>query len=362
MFIMNKKLKTYLYDIAYSPLFDDAFSFVGGKRVWADYRVRQEKKRLLANAKKEYEKGSTLGSLEDYKQALDKHWISYNEYALQYDFPHLSEHEREEFVTRLKMVYFHWRFVPWTCKSIFRNKQVFLRYFEKYIHRRWLFSPDASFEEFKDLILAFDCIVKPCDEMRGKGIFKVKKNSITDIKALYESCKNDRLLVEQCIESCEEIKAFHPQSLNTIRVVTVSNRRKAEVFGSFLRMGVGDSVIDNAHAGGIFAHININNGEIDTDGINTDGHQFTYHPDSKLKIKGFVVPQWDLICRTCIEAAMLTDNTITGWDVIINQRGEVEFVEGNNGPDFDVMQSPLKVGVKKQIYALIKEYRGVELD
>ena len=57
----------------------------------------------------------------------------------------------------------------------------------------------------------------------------------------------------------------------------------------------------------------------------------------------------------------MTENTVSGWDVIINEDGQLEFIEGNVQPDFDVMQSPLKIGVKKRLYALIKEYRGVRM-
>lgn len=360
---MNKKIKTYLLNhLGYSPSFNKFINFVGGEALYAEYRVYKEKKRLLAIAKKEFERGNQKGNLLDYKNALKKHWISYNEYADQYDFPHKTEKERDEFVTRLKMVHYYLRYVPWYTKSYFRNKHQFLILFHDYIHREWIYTPESSFEEFERMVTNYDCIVKPCDDMRGHGVFKLFRNADhkNDLK-IYEKCVKDRMLVEQCIESCEELKAFHPQSLNTIRVMTISNREKAEVFGSFFRMGVGDSVVDNAHAGGIFAQINIQNGIIESDGINTNGERFSCHPDSKLKIKGFNIPHWDQICDTCCEAAKLTDNTITGWDVVVNSQGEIEFVEGNNGADFDVMQSPLQVGVKKRIFAKIKEYSGIEL-
>ena len=169
------------------------------------------------------------------------------------------------------------------------------------------------------------------------------------------------MCIEECIESCKELKDFHPESLNTIRIVTVSNKKKAEVFGSFFRMGVGNSVVDNAHAGGIFAQINIHTGIIESDGINTNGERFLYHPDSKLKIEGFTIPKWDLICNTCCQAAVLTGNVFTGWDVVINSQGKVEFIEGNDISDVDVLQLPLHIGIKKRLFALIKEYSGIEM-
>ena len=81
-----------------------------------------------------------------------------------------------------------------------------------------------------------------------------------------------------------------------------------------------------------------------------------------MKFKGFKIPEWDTIVRSCCEAAKLTDNPITGWDVAVNKDGKVEFVEGNYGPDFDVIQSPLQIGVKNRLFSLIKEYSGVEME
>ena len=357
---MDTSLKAFVCSIAYSPFGNKVVSLVGGQKWYAELHSRSEKKKLLANAKKEFEKSSALGTFDDYKQALEKHWVSYKEYADQYEFYKKSEEEREEYVSRLKMAYFYWRYAPGAAKSVFRNKTRFLKTFNKYIHRKWLYAPESSYEEFFLLVSNYDCIAKPCDNMRGHGIFKIDRKT-DQTKELFDFCCKNRMLVEQCICECDELKVFHPQSLNTIRVVTVSNKDKAEVFGSFFRMGVGDSIIDNAHAGGIFAQIDIDEGVISSDGINTNGNRFVYHPDSKIKIKGFKIPKWELICETCCEAAKLTENTITGWDVIINNQGDVEFVEGNNRSDFDVMQSPLQVGVKKKIYAKIKEYKGIEM-
>ncbi len=170
------------------------------------------------------------------------------------------------------------------------------------------------------------------------------------------------MLIEECVDSCNLLKAFHPQSLNTIRVVTVSGKKKACVFGSFFRMGRGNNVVDNAHAGGIFAQININDGTIESDGIDTNGNRFDCHPDTGIRIRGFQIPQWNVIVKTCCEAALEVGNPITGWDVAINSKGDIVLIEGNYGPDFDVMQSPLKIGVKKEICKIIKDYCVLDIE
>ena len=359
---MNKSLKAFICKIVYSPVGDKVATFLGGERFHAESFVRSEKKKLLAEAKRKFDKGSSPGSFDDYKQALDKHWVAYSEYAYQYEFYKKSEEERNEYVSRLKMAYFYLRYGPGVLRPLFRDKARFLKNFNKYVHRQWLYAPEASFEDFQQLVSTHDCIVKPLDGSRGKGVFKIYKDDPkSDGREFYEFCVKDKVLLEQCIESCEELSALHPQSLNTVRVVTFSNKEKACVFSGVLRAGVGDSVIDNSHAGGVSAQINIQTGVVESDGVDVHGNRFECHPNSGIRIRGFKIPQWDKIVETCCKVAMQVGNPITGWDVVINIRGEVEFIEGNHTPDFDVMQMRYKVGLKKRIYALIKEYCGVDM-
>lgn len=359
---MNRKIKYYFANVAYSPIGNKIVSLLGWQKLYADYKLLSSKRRALHIAKKEFEKDSAMGNLEDYKQALDKHWVSYNEYAYQYEFYKKTEEEREEFVSREKMGYFYRRYSPGNARAVFRNKNRFLTTFNKYVHRKWIYAPKATFEEFAQLVSNYDCIIKPCDGAFGKGISKVYKNGDhTDDRKLYDSCVKDQMMVEQCIESCEELKAFHPQSLNTIRVVTIANKEKACVFSGVFRTGVGGSVVDNSHNGGVSVQINVENGAVETDGSNTKGERFISHPDSRILFKGFKIPKWELVVEACCEAAKMTDNPITGWDVAINSNGDLEFVEGNYAPDMDMMQTRYQAGSKKKIFALIKEYTGIEM-
>lgn len=357
---MEGKIKSVICSVLYSPIGNIVTKYTGVAKIWATWRVKSYKKRLLADAVNQFAKGATLGSLEDYKEALEQHWVSYQEYANQYEFYNKAEAERDEFVSRLRMAYFYWRYAPNDAKAVFHFKTNFLKVFNKYVHRQWRYIPDTSFEEFKRIVSSYDCIIKPSDGKLGRGISKTYKDDKVE-RELYDECVKRRAIVEECIRSCDELSAFHPESLNTVRVVTISNKERAEVFGSFLRTGVGNSIVDNAHAGGIFAQINVESGIIESDGINTSGDIFKMHPDTKRVFLGTKIPYWETIVRTCCEAAKLTNNPITGWDVAINREGEIEFVEGNYGPDFDVMQSPLKVGVKKRIFYLIKDYLGISL-
>ena len=342
---MKRNRKAILANAVYSPLGDKIAQWLRIPQLYADYLAWAKKREYLSVAKKEFSTGTAIGSLDDFKHAVAKHWVSYNEYAYQYEFYNKTEEEREEFISSAKMTYFYRRYVPGKVKAISRNKNRFLTKYSKYVHRNWIYTPEATYEEFTQLVSNYDCIIKPCDGVRGQGIFKAFKNSDhTDDRKMYDFCVKNRMLVEQCIESCEELKALHPQSLNTIRVVTIANKEKACVFSGVLRTGVGDSVVDNSHHGGVSAQINVENGVVETDGANTKGERFICHPDSGIVFKDFRIPKWDHIVKTCCEAAKMTDNPITGWDVAINSKGDVEFVEANYAPDMDMMQTRYKAG------------------
>ena len=83
---MKRSFKNIATDIAYSKLGDKVITLTGTQRLIVGCRVRSSKRALLAGAKKIYEKGSGVGTFDDYKQALKKHWVSYTEYANQYEF------------------------------------------------------------------------------------------------------------------------------------------------------------------------------------------------------------------------------------------------------------------------------------
>ena len=76
---MNSTIKDFLGGIVYSSLGDKAISFLGVNRLHAGLFVCRSKRRLLAEAEKEFEKGNAPGNLKDYEHALKKHGVSFSE-------------------------------------------------------------------------------------------------------------------------------------------------------------------------------------------------------------------------------------------------------------------------------------------
>lgn len=333
--------------------------------VLQEYRqFRKERRTFLTEAKRRFAEEKTgHGSFQDYRKAFIRHRVSYTEYMHGYEFWRLSEAERSEFVSQREMWCVYRKMISPEIRALFKDKVRFLTRYSEFVHRRWLWAPDASFSDFCDLVLHHDCIAKPLAGCQGKGVVKFSKGEIADIAALYEKCKTEKVLVEECIRACDELAEFHPSSLNTIRVVTISDGHgKCKVLGALLRMGAGGSIIDNTHAGGVFSPIDVETGVLMTDGINSSGEHFECHPDSGKKIKGFTIPFWEDILDVCKRATSVSPDTIfAGWDICVLPDGTVEMIEGNSGPDVDGgLQTPLKVGIKNKMFGYAREMTGVD--
>ena len=322
-----------------------------------------ERKLFLKEAKERFDKERpNHGSFEDYKKAFFKHRVTYTEYMYSYEYWHLNEQERDKFVSTSEMQVIYRKLGDKVVREVFRDKVRFLMAFSPFIHRWWTMAKDISLEELKKKASNYEIIAKPIVGTRGGGIFKIKEKEVADWQQLYEKLVKDNYLLEQCIKQCDELASFHPASLNTIRVVTISNKDRCEVFGALLRMGVHGSVIDNTHSGGIYVPINVDTGMIEYSAIDAHNRHYDSHPDTGKRIKGFHITNWNQIVKTCKVASRTIPNIhFAGWDLCINSIGQVEIIEGNHAPDFDGgMQAPLKIGVKKRMQEMVIDVMGVD--
>lgn len=303
-----------------------------------------------------------VGSYADFKKANWKHRVTYSEYMYGYEYWKLNEAERDEFISASEMRCIYRKFGNIDVRDVFHDKVEFLKKFQSFIHRCWALASELSQEQFKSMIMQYDCIAKPIGGTQGAGIFKIQAAEVKDWDALYSRCVKENMLIEECIQACDEMAAFHPSSLNTIRVVTFSGQNGCEIFGALFRMGAHGSVVDNTHAGGIYAPINVETGTIDTDAIDAQNHHYPTHPDTNQPIKGFKIPCWQKIIETCKTATQTIPNIhFAGWDLCVTKDGEVEIIEGNHAPDFDGgMQAPLKIGVKKKVQQTMLKVMGID--
>jgi hypothetical protein len=137
-------------------------------------------------------------------------------------------------------------------------------------------------------------------------------------------------------------------ALNTIRIITcLDEHDRPEIIAAVLRMAVGDNVtVDNVHAGGLAASVDLREGRLSaaTD-MGVDAHLgwIDHHPDTGARIAGRVLPMWPEV-RELVRTAHVAfrDWAVIGWDVAI-MADRPRLVEGNSGPDIDLVQRPLRM-------------------
>lgn len=339
------------------------------KKLYRPYYVYREFVRLKAD-KKKYWQDAVLsfkvekpkhGSLSDYKQALAKHRVIYEEYMYAYEYWKIDEKKRNEYISESEMRCIYRKTVKKSVSRIIDNKYQTLLVFGKCVRRRWLYVPNVSFESFCEFVNSTDCMAKPIYGSLGRGIVRIDRNEEKDLKELYASCRENYMVVEECARSIKELEEFHPQSLNTIRVMTVSKGSECRLLGALFRMGVGNSFVDNASSGGVFASIDLETGELLTDGHDIYGNMYKLHPDTVRPIKGFVIPHWEKVKVFCRElTGIVPELVFAGWDLNVCPDGEIELIEGNSAPNIYVLQAPLKKGLKPKLRAVGKEILGYD--
>ena len=181
------------------------------------------------------------------------------------------------------------------------------------------------------------------------GIYRTRNNQSYNQQEMIELVsalsKKEPYLVQALEVNHPNLARLSPGALATVRIITAINEKGIpEPVAAILRMGkFGDSIVDNFHAGGIAAPINLQSGELGpaTDfGLSPSLGWMDKHPTTGNQIKGFQMPHWDEIKRLAIEAhSHFADRLIIGWDIAVTP-DRILLVEGNGAADVDNIQRP----------------------
>lgn len=221
--------------------------------------------------------------------------------------------------------------------DILHVKQKFNVFYKDFIHHDWRYVNEISYDEFAIFLRKYDSIfIKPTLGEDGEGIRKFTLSSCPDedLEALFQKLIGEKAIIEECIIQHPSM-AFGTKSVNTIKVTTVMNSLgEPRIIKSMLRIGIGDSVIDNLATGGAIYDIDIEKGIVSSYGYSKYGDKLIFHPGTELVILGFKIPHWERVKECAINAAkMLPQDRIIGWDIAITPDG-VDLIEGNHNPDY----------------------------
>lgn len=158
-----------------------------------------------------------------------------------------------------------------------------------------------------------------------------------DIFKLIESLNN--YIVTEYISCHDRLAKIYDKAPNTLRVMTIQDKLgNSIIVRGVVRFGTNKSgVIEHAHAGGIYANIDIKTGEF-YDGRSDSGKiKCSVHPDSGESLEG-VIPNWNIVKEKIIQICnYMPQLSYMGWDIVITNDG-FRILEINSHQSLDLHQ------------------------
>lgn len=274
-----------------------------------------------------------------------------------YHWKKRTYNEGRKFVYALEREKLLKRINPLEKRWILNNKWETFNYFKPFYKRGvWLIgNHDGNYLADNVLVNEWGgrLVFKPLDANCGRGV-RIEAISSKDdlIKILTEYGR--QCLAEELIVQKQSIGILHPSSINTLRLNTFLCKNGSVIlFAPVLRIGRGGSIVDNAGAGGIIAAIDKKSGIV----IAVRDEQcnvYEYHPDTKVRLVGFVVPEYDDAVNLVVKMAKtIPDLRLIGWDLALTDKGWV-LVEANANPNF-LWQIATRKGIREEFEFIKKE-------
>ncbi len=296
--------------------------------------------------------------IPDMIDAAKKFRISGDEYFL-YRFSGKSDEERLQFISDAEHFELCRKLNKTKNQVIFDKKAKTAEVFRNFYHRDvCTVYGKNELDEFKAFISKHErFIVKPLANGCGVGIKIVGANEEGLIESLLRSYCHKGLssgfVAEELIKEVEELKRFHPSSVNTVRVPTIRLDDEVVFLHPFFRTGNGGSIIDNAAAGGVFGVIDPETGIITHVG-DEKGNFYNAHPYSGVQMLGYQIPRWEEAKEFVRKLTQVVpSNRYTGWDIALTEEGWL-MVEGNAAGQF-VWQIPMQEGSRNELRSICEK-------
>ena len=219
-----------------------------------------------------------------------------------FEMYNLNDSERETIITRGKNNEILKKYNDKTKSYIFEDKALFNKVYNKYLKRDWIYLK-GNLEEFKNFLKnKKEIIAKPLSLSCGKGVEKIKVSDY-EVGELYNYLiKHEQYLVEENAKQHKDISKIYPDSINTVRVVTLNKK----VVAAFIRFGNNGNIVDNFNHEGLVTKINIDTGVVEHPAIDKNKTVYDKHPYTNELIIGLKIPMWDKVKELCIEACSVT--------------------------------------------------------
>jgi len=290
---------------------------------------------------------------------------------------HKKGEKMDDYISEKEFLAIHDKLNPRYYISILEDKYVFDRFLKSFgfplaeltglLEKgiiTWI--PGRENEPVENLLhYNMDCFCKLCTGWGGSkvnhlvvkdGILTIN-NKVSNMAELKSLTDDGIYVLQKTLQQHSAMNRLNSSCVNTLRIITIHDGKTVHKHGSFIRIGVGDSHVDNISSGNIAC------------GIRDDGYLFdeasdgylrqtglTHHPDSHVAFGSFRIPFY----REAIELAINMHKAfhcffIIGWDIAITDSGPVA-IEGNPLSTL-ILEQVFVGGVRKEFCQTADQYR-----
>ena len=137
------------------------------------------------------------------------------------------------------------------------------------------------------------------------------------------------VVIQRPVKQHSSLAALHPDSVNTIRVVSLLTEENVKIYAAALKIGTGGSRTDNGCQGGIYCGLN-SDGTLKNYGILDNGTRLYEHPDLHYKFSEKKICHLDKVFELVKKAHPFMGHfRLISWDVTVDESGEAVLIEAN---------------------------------
>jgi hypothetical protein len=161
--------------------------------------------------------------------------------------------------------------------------------------------------------------------------------------------KNRPYIVQRRVRPHPELERLTSGAVPTVRALTILDEQgRPELAAASFRMSIGTNrTVDNIHAGGLACRVSLDDGILGpASNLGSDARLGWHsdHPTTGARIEGTRLPFWEEVKSVAARAhSAFEGRVMIGWDIAIDEEGPI-IIEGNRGPDMDLMQRFTETG------------------
>ncbi len=268
-----------------------------------------------------------------------RYGAGYYDYVM-FGFYDMNGKQRNTYLTRVRNKKVCELMNDYSLAEEFDDKLRFNVRFADFLHRKTLNGGTATADELSAFLQGQDAIfAKPNHGSCGKGVVKLKTADFSDAAQMLDHIRANRLVIlEHVLPQHPDMARLHPQSVNTMRIVTDIVGNEVLIAYIVVKIGRGDSCCDNSGQGGVLCRVDETTGRICS--VATDDYFNVYesHPDTGVGFVGYQLPMVpEAIALAKRAAFVIPQMRHVGWDVAITPDGPA-IIEGNEYPGTDLCQ------------------------